>query len=356
MRAPGCSSGTIRSSGRPCRMTQAHVLHRPAEPRRGEAEGGGRREADDLAGGTRRASVGADAVAERVAGGEHATSAGRAGRGSAGKASVERAGPGQRLAADERRRKRRCRAPPTTSAARVEGARAAGDSPSSPSSPMPTIASQAPAGAALDRRAGRSRTRRACACSFSAARRRPRACAARSPAAAGSTATLSLAGRTDGPEPRPCRRDRRLRRPGGAGALARATNRIEAVVDATHPFAGAMSRHAAAACAAAAGAAARPRAGRPGGPSAGDRWTEVADMRGRPPPRSAPAPRRVFLTIGRRSSRRSRRRRSTATSCAAIDPPDALPLPGVTRSAARGPFERSRRARAAAGAWHRDRW
>jgi precorrin-6A/cobalt-precorrin-6A reductase len=112
-------------------------------------------------------------------------------------------------------------------------------------------------------------------------------------------ATFSLAGRTQNPAPLPT-----PLRVGGFGGIEGLIaylrrERIEAVIDATHPFAAQMSRHAEAAC-------------RTLGLSRlvltraawtavdGDRWLEVADAEeaartlGRDP-------RRVFLTVGRLS-------------------------------------------------------
>jgi precorrin-6A/cobalt-precorrin-6A reductase len=112
-------------------------------------------------------------------------------------------------------------------------------------------------------------------------------------------AVLSLAGRTQNPTPLPI-----PMRIGGFGGIAGLVDyltreRIGAVVDATHPFAAQMSRHAEAACCElglprlvltrAAWAAVE-----------GDRWIEVADAA-----EAAQAlgtkPRRVFLTVGRLS-------------------------------------------------------
>ncbi len=108
---------------------------------------------------------------------------------------------------------------------------------------------------------------------------------------------LSMAGRTSDPRPMPV--PTRIGGFGGStglGAFLR-DERIEAVVDATHPFAAVISCNAAEAC----GRSRVPLLAlrRPAWtPQEGDRWTEVpsmeaaADALGR-------APRRVFLTVGR---------------------------------------------------------
>jgi precorrin-6A/cobalt-precorrin-6A reductase len=112
---------------------------------------------------------------------------------------------------------------------------------------------------------------------------------------------------------------------------------IEAVVDATHPFAAVMSRHAAEACA---------RAGVPllalrrpaWEPQAGDRWTEVLSMAeavealGR-------SPRRVFLTVGRLELLPFAAAPQHTYLVRTIEPiGDALPAPRVVAIRDRPPF------------------
>jgi precorrin-6A/cobalt-precorrin-6A reductase len=112
-------------------------------------------------------------------------------------------------------------------------------------------------------------------------------------------AVLSLAGRTENPALPPIRW-----RIGGFGGVAGledycGTERIDAVIDATHPFAAQMSRHAVAACRQLdlpLLVLTRP----PWMPQAGDRWIEVDDMHAAVAALGS-APRSVFLTVGRLS-------------------------------------------------------
>jgi precorrin-6A/cobalt-precorrin-6A reductase len=112
-------------------------------------------------------------------------------------------------------------------------------------------------------------------------------------------AVLSLAGRTRNPTPLPI-----PMRIGGFGGIAGLVDhltreRIEAVIDATHPFAARMSRHAEAACR----ELGLPRLVLTRAPWAmveGDRWIDVADAEEAAQALGA-TPRRVFLTVGRLS-------------------------------------------------------
>ncbi len=107
---------------------------------------------------------------------------------------------------------------------------------------------------------------------------------------------LSLAGRTRNPVAPPI-----PFRVGGFGGIAGLQtylrdHHVDVVVDATHPFAAQMSRHAAVACQ----ALGVPVAGfsRPGWVAqASDRWTRVADMQAAVRTLGVQA-RRVFLTVG----------------------------------------------------------
>jgi precorrin-6A/cobalt-precorrin-6A reductase len=124
-----------------------------------------------------------------------------------------------------------------------------------------------------------------------------RALAARLCATPDIHAVLSLAGRTRKPQAQPI-----ATRIGGFGGIDGLCaylegERIERVIDATHPFAEQMSRHAALACA---------RLGiplliltrEPWQKQADDNWTEVANL-GEAVRALGDAPKRVFLTIGR---------------------------------------------------------
>jgi precorrin-6A/cobalt-precorrin-6A reductase len=113
----------------------------------------------------------------------------------------------------------------------------------------------------------------------------------------GIAATLSLAGRTQAPAASPL--PTRIGGFGGAQGLAAylRAHRIDAVIDATHPFAARISANAVAACASAGvplAVLSRP-AWRPG---PGDDWREVASVEAAAQALGA-APRRVFLTVGR---------------------------------------------------------
>lgn len=153
--------------------------------------------------------------------------------------------------------------------------------------------------------------------------------------------TLSLAGRTSDPRPAPVRT--RIGGFGGGDGLARwlRENRIEAVVDATHPFAAVMSRNAAEACHAAGVpfvVLRRP----PWRAVAGDRWTEVATM-----PEAVHAlgstPRRVFLTVGRLELHHFAAAPEHRYVARTIEPiGDALPVLNLVAIRDRGPFDAER--------------
>lgn len=148
---------------------------------------------------------------------------------------------------------------------------------------------------------------------------------------------VSLAGRTASPSVLPV--PMRVGGFGGAEGLARflAGERIVAVVDATHPFAARISRHAAEACAGTGVpllALRRP----PWRPLPGDRWSEVADVEGAVPA-LGPEPRRVFLTIGRQALAPFAAAPQHRYLVRTIEPVgDALRVPHLDLVAARGPF------------------
>jgi len=115
--------------------------------------------------------------------------------------------------------------------------------------------------------------------------------------------------------------------------------RIDAVVDATHPFAAQISRHAAEACAAESVALlsfTRP----PWEPVSGDRWIEVADIEAAVAALGA-APQRVLLTQGRMQIDAFARAPQHHYIVRAIEPPEGLDaLPRHRLILARGPFDR----------------
>lgn len=149
---------------------------------------------------------------------------------------------------------------------------------------------------------------------------------------------LSLAGRTE----RPVLPDvaYRIGGFGGADGLAAYVRNeaIEAVVDATHPFAARMCWNAAAAC---------ERTGVPmvrlGRPSwtrqPGDRWIEVASI-GQAVVALGESPRRVFLTVGRLSLPAFGAAPQHHYLVRSIDAPEDLSmLPNRRLLLARGPFD-----------------
>jgi precorrin-6A/cobalt-precorrin-6A reductase len=150
-------------------------------------------------------------------------------------------------------------------------------------------------------------------------------------------AILSLAGRTGEPAPSPI-----PRRVGGFGGPAGLRDyleaeRIDAVVDATHPFAARMSRHAAEACAAT-GVALLVFTRSPWARQAGDRWIEVETMAAAAEALGA-EPRRVFLTQGRSQLAAFAGAPQHRYLLRAIEPPaDIVAPPFHKLILARGPF------------------
>jgi precorrin-6A/cobalt-precorrin-6A reductase len=149
--------------------------------------------------------------------------------------------------------------------------------------------------------------------------------------------TLSLAGRTAAParQPVPVRRGGF----GGAAGLADylVSERIAALIDATHPYANVISANAVAAAREAdvpSVALRRP----PWTAVAGDRWIEVSDA-GEAVRALGQAPRRVFVALGRQELApftQAPQHHYLIRSVDPVDPP--LPLPHVTYVTARGPF------------------
>jgi precorrin-6A/cobalt-precorrin-6A reductase len=149
--------------------------------------------------------------------------------------------------------------------------------------------------------------------------------------------TLSLAGRTAAPAAQPV--PVRVGGFGGAEGLAAwlQAQAIDAVIDATHPYAAQISRNAAE-------AAARTRVPllaieRPAWePIDGDRWIEVADM---PAAVAAlgTAPRRVFLALGRNELRPFEAAPQHFYLVRSVDPVEPpLALPDAIYLTGRGPF------------------
>jgi len=149
--------------------------------------------------------------------------------------------------------------------------------------------------------------------------------------------TVSLAGRTTAPAAQAV--PIRIGGFGGAEGLAEylAAERIEALVDATHPYAAIISANAAAA-AAATGVPLLALRRPPWTPTAGDCWTEVAN--------AAEAvqvlgqrPRRVFLALGRKEIAgfaQAPQHHYLVRSIEPVDPPLAVPYASYVIG--RGPF------------------
>jgi len=148
---------------------------------------------------------------------------------------------------------------------------------------------------------------------------------------------ISLAGRTRHPLPQPLP----VRVGGFGGVEGLATylreHRIDALIDATHPFAARMTAHAVAAARATNTpllVVLRP----PWRPGERDRWTMVPDMQAAAAA-LGPAPRRVFLTVGQKDLSPFGAAPQHHYVLRSVDPPppEALP-PDVVVIAARGPF------------------
>ena len=150
-------------------------------------------------------------------------------------------------------------------------------------------------------------------------------------------ATLSLAGRTTAPRAQPIAT--RIGGFGGADAMARwlRDEKIEAVVDATHPYADQISANAVSACTTAGvplASIVRP----PWVAQAGDDWQSVADADA-----AARAigetPRRVFLSLGRQELGAFANAPQHRYLGRSVDQPQGVALPPDIRILlARGPF------------------
>jgi precorrin-6A/cobalt-precorrin-6A reductase len=153
----------------------------------------------------------------------------------------------------------------------------------------------------------------------------------------GETATLSYAGRVESPKAQPV-----PTRTGGFGGVAGLVdflkvNNITHVVDATHPFAAQMSRHA---------VLAAQQAGvelvaftRPAWrPVPGDLWTRVTDIPAAIAALDGP-PQRIFLALGRMHVEAFAAQPQHHYLLRLVDPPETPPsLPHHTVVIARGPF------------------
>jgi precorrin-6A/cobalt-precorrin-6A reductase len=150
--------------------------------------------------------------------------------------------------------------------------------------------------------------------------------------------TLSLAGRTEQPMPQPIPYRR-----GGFGGVAGLAQWIEAhgvqaVVDATHPFAERISANAAAACAMT-GVPLCVLTRAPWQNTAGDQWIEVLDMASAVKA-LGDEPRRVFLTVGRLALPEFEAAPQHHYLARTVDPPEPpLALPHLTLILDRGPFD-----------------
>ncbi len=154
---------------------------------------------------------------------------------------------------------------------------------------------------------------------------------------AGLDITLSLAGRTASPAAQPV--PVRVGGFGGADGLAKylVSERVDALIDATHPYANVISANAVAATR------------RSGVPSialrrppwiavSGDRWIEVSDV-GEAVRRIGQTPRRAFVALGRNELEPLREAPQHYYLIRSVDPVDPpLPLPDVGYVIGRGPF------------------
>lgn len=151
-------------------------------------------------------------------------------------------------------------------------------------------------------------------------------------------ATLSLAGRTR--RPQAAALPTRVGGFGGPDGLARylADAAIGAVVDATHPFAAQMSRHAAEACRARGVPLARLERP-PWRPSAADQWVHAGDLNAAAEA-VRPLGERILLTVGAQSVHPFEAVPGKRWVVRSIEPPDPPPaFADWTLVQARGPFE-----------------
>jgi precorrin-6A/cobalt-precorrin-6A reductase len=238
----------------------------------------------------------------------------------------------------------RWRRPPNTISAAPISPRATGLKPSTPSSPMPTMDSQrGDAAVSGSVASGRGVLKRGVLESGMArililgGTAEARQLAGRLAGRNGLDVTLSLAGRTAMPATQPV--PVRVGGFGGAAGLADylKRERIDALIDATHPYANVISANAVEA------------ARRSGVPSialrrppwiavAGDRWIEVSDV-GEAVRAIGRTPCRVFVALGRNELKPLRDAPQHFYLIRSVDPVNPpLPLPHVGYVTGRGPF------------------
>lgn len=148
---------------------------------------------------------------------------------------------------------------------------------------------------------------------------------------------LSLAGRTAAPAPQPV--PVRIGGFGGAEGLAEylRAQRIDALIDATHPYAATIS-HNAAQAARATGVPLLALSRAAWTPQAGDRWREVEDS-GAAVSALGPSPRRVFLALGRQEIAAFAAAPQHVYLIRSVDPVEPpLAVPHATYRLGRGPF------------------
>jgi precorrin-6A/cobalt-precorrin-6A reductase len=151
-------------------------------------------------------------------------------------------------------------------------------------------------------------------------------------------ATLSFAGRTAAPSPQPIAT--RIGGFGGADGLARyiEEHAMEAVIDATHPYAPRISANAVVACAHA-GVALASLARPAWKPEAGDKW-ETAPTAVAAALAIGKAPRRVFLALGRQELHSFAPMAQHYYIARLIDPPQGVRPHNLVLLQQRGPFDR----------------
>jgi precorrin-6A/cobalt-precorrin-6A reductase len=153
----------------------------------------------------------------------------------------------------------------------------------------------------------------------------------------GERAILSYAGRVERPKPQPV--PTRIGGFGGVSGLAAyiRANNVTHLVDATHPFAAQMSRHAVLA-AQETGIALVAYTRAPWSPVTGDDWIRVPDIPAAVTALDDPA-RRVFLALGRMHLDAFAARPQHHYLLRLVDPPEPPPpLPYHTAVISRGPF------------------